>query len=595
MKMSLISLHWLVLSAILITGSRAYDEEDEEVPSSSGRWSLHRERRHWHAAALACRQSPTGGGQGGRLAVPKSPREARALGRLLARAFPHPMDAPWVYLGLHDLAERGEFLSEDGIPIWTLGNLRWHAWDARGGPLDRCVVLDRFGLLWDVPCTWRLPFICAHPPPAEPTEPPCPTMESEGENVSKHFELHEGPSNWWSALAKCARTGGHLAIPHGSFHMHALRDLLREGYKAADDVSVLRAFVGVSDLARGGHLRNLHGELFGLSPSNYKKIYSPVDDDEATTGANDVVVASRLSGVQEVDISVGEDEDIDNMDPIAVPPGAVCLVLTGAGQYESAPCTSELSFFCERPPPAPTACPTPPPPPPDPRMLPPPPGHFWLQQGKVTWKQAAKGCLDAGGVLAVPETPGEALALADLLRSVPHPSDDNIGADIWAYVGIKDFAEDGDFFTIFGVNASVTTEEAAPWGPGQPNGEGSQPCVVLDRDATLWDVSCEWELGYLCRRFPAEPPWATRGPFSPAGDRGVSWRVHSTEMRRWLREMKELGAGAALKTEDGQEQKIEESARGFAKVDLLSWINEFDGGLFDYAKFDFNDPNALRT
>ncbi|XP_068081759.1 hemolymph lipopolysaccharide-binding protein [Anabrus simplex] len=64
-----------------------------------------------------------------------------------------------VHVGFHDLFVEGEYTTVLGYPLSSAGYSKWAATQPNGGS-ENCGAATNTGLLHDIPCSWKLAYIC---------------------------------------------------------------------------------------------------------------------------------------------------------------------------------------------------------------------------------------------------------------------------------------------------------------------------------------------------------------------------------------------------------------------------------------------------
>ncbi|KAK7868798.1 hypothetical protein R5R35_003640 [Gryllus longicercus] len=112
----------------------------------------------WASARDACWQ------EGAALAVPQSQREAEQLTRRFAFNASDATRVDLGWLGASDAAKEGEFVTVGGVPLSKMGYTTWNPGQPAGKANENCLAFWKSNaLLEDLPCAWKLPYICKVP------------------------------------------------------------------------------------------------------------------------------------------------------------------------------------------------------------------------------------------------------------------------------------------------------------------------------------------------------------------------------------------------------------------------------------------------
>ncbi|XP_012260693.2 hemolymph lipopolysaccharide-binding protein-like [Athalia rosae] len=123
-------------------------------------------------------------------------------------------------------------------------------------------------------------------------------------------------------------------------------------------------------------------------------------------------------------------------------------------------------------------------------------GYKFHCQAK-TWNDARLECKREGGHLVVINSVEEAYVITQLFNASRSGIVDAVYTT-YAFVGIHDMFEDGQFVTLDG----KTLEEAGynEWAAGEPNNFRNQPenCGAIKLDGKLNDTQCHLKFAFIC-------------------------------------------------------------------------------------------------
>ncbi|KAK7790462.1 hypothetical protein R5R35_010887 [Gryllus longicercus] len=112
----------------------------------------------WASARDACWQ------EGAALAVPQSQRKAEQPTRRFAFNASDATRVDLGWLGASDAAKEGEFVTAGGVLLSKTGYTTWNPGQPAGKANENCLAFWKSNaLLEDLPCAWKLPYICKVP------------------------------------------------------------------------------------------------------------------------------------------------------------------------------------------------------------------------------------------------------------------------------------------------------------------------------------------------------------------------------------------------------------------------------------------------
>lgn len=98
--------------------------------------------------------------EGGHLAIINSVAESKAIANVFQKSgYP----GNWVYIGMHDLYEEGEFVTIHGQSIAEAGFTGWGINEPNGGVTENCGAVDKNGAIVDIQCDINIGFVCELP------------------------------------------------------------------------------------------------------------------------------------------------------------------------------------------------------------------------------------------------------------------------------------------------------------------------------------------------------------------------------------------------------------------------------------------------
>ncbi|KAK7867982.1 hypothetical protein R5R35_014764 [Gryllus longicercus] len=230
-------------------------QSDKDVGS---RFVLQRDFKQWFGALAACAR------QGMRLAVPRSPQEAAALGALLYETPDRPLPLGDVmtdamFVGIHNIEQASDWHTLDGSLLSEAGYDLW----LEGGA-GECGALLGDGRYVRQPCHTRMRFACeARSSAAATARRLASGYEAVGD--AGRFRLYEEPLAWGLALRRCEAEGGTLAVPASERHAGLLAGALFTRARANARLQRHGFFVGVTDLAQEDQWRTVAGVSLGAA------------------------------------------------------------------------------------------------------------------------------------------------------------------------------------------------------------------------------------------------------------------------------------------------------------------------------------------
>ncbi|KAJ9590460.1 hypothetical protein L9F63_016491 [Diploptera punctata] len=121
-------------------------------------------------------------------------------------------------------------------------------------------------------------------------------------------------------------------------------------------------------------------------------------------------------------------------------------------------------------------------------------GFYKFHRDQSTWLVARLKCEEEGTHLAIINSPREALAVTSLW--VREPKLFNDWRDDWAFIGFHDLYDEGQYVTVF--NQSLQDAGYATWFKGEPDGEMSQNCGLININSQLGTIFCSQKLPFIC-------------------------------------------------------------------------------------------------
>ncbi|KAJ8722606.1 hypothetical protein PYW07_003792 [Mythimna separata] len=124
-------------------------------------------------------------------------------------------------------------------------------------------------------------------------------------------------------------------------------------------------------------------------------------------------------------------------------------------------------------------------------------GFYKIHTLHKTWFEAKRVCALEGASLFYPENDDEAQAVISYWNDTQPFS--------WVYVGISDLLVKGVFETI---NGNPVSDVYNYWAAGEPNDAGGvEDCVILKRDGTYNDFSCDRKTPFICKKSLLSLEW----------------------------------------------------------------------------------------
>ncbi|XP_047987708.1 secretory phospholipase A2 receptor-like [Leguminivora glycinivorella] len=243
--------YFLMCTAQELAASRAGYEYIVEADA----WlRLHIVPATWSDARLRCHL------EGGVLASPTTTAIATAMSAMMADS---KMTTRFVFIGVHALISKGDFMSLDGVPLANL-SIRWREWEPNNVKNNEdCVTIDGAGEANDVSCDSPHPYFCRKET-AKMTVNKCGTT-ADGYKLEPRtgscYKLHRLARNWHRAAMACHAEEAHLAVINSNLESQVLKEIF-----AAVPNNVIKsgdpnfAFVGVWDWNEHGEWLTVFGE-----------------------------------------------------------------------------------------------------------------------------------------------------------------------------------------------------------------------------------------------------------------------------------------------------------------------------------------------
>lgn len=153
--------HVISTTAVVSAPPIVFRQPGYELVPGLGYYKYHTRVATWDEAVHICAE------EGAILLSLDSEAEANVLKDLMGRkvTIEGATWANWVYAGFHDRGVEGEFMTLDGKPIKGGGYQKWYPQQPDNAPWGTepgqdCGAISNAGLLQDLPCLGKLPFIC---------------------------------------------------------------------------------------------------------------------------------------------------------------------------------------------------------------------------------------------------------------------------------------------------------------------------------------------------------------------------------------------------------------------------------------------------
>nr|P26305.1 RecName: Full=Hemolymph lipopolysaccharide-binding protein; Short=LPS-BP; Short=LPS-binding protein; Flags: Precursor [Periplaneta americana]BAA00616.1 lipopolysaccharide-binding protein [Periplaneta americana] len=129
-----------------------------ELSAVLGYYKFHKTPKTWDEARIICQQ------EGGHLVIINSEDESKVLQNLFSKVTKTEgaTNNDYIFIGIHDRFVEGEFITIFGKPLATTGFTRWvdSIQPDNAGGNENCGSMHPNGGLNDIPCPWKLPFVC---------------------------------------------------------------------------------------------------------------------------------------------------------------------------------------------------------------------------------------------------------------------------------------------------------------------------------------------------------------------------------------------------------------------------------------------------
>ncbi|XP_075986560.1 C-type mannose receptor 2-like [Anticarsia gemmatalis] len=194
-----------------------------------------------------------------------------------------------ILTGIHATFSEGDFTTIDGIPLakiphnWAKKSRKYSIFSTGLSDFGNCTILNSKGLLDDVSCDTKLPFMCFRGKIEEINACGTPDNEYHMDNKTQTcYKFHVVPKTFSKAQMACSAEGGHLAIINSEAEAEIMRNLFirHPPEMVIGNFPKNVAFIGITDWNQHGDLRTIHGQT--LSDAGYDK-FAPNEPNNSTT------------------------------------------------------------------------------------------------------------------------------------------------------------------------------------------------------------------------------------------------------------------------------------------------------------------------